>query len=203
MFSIAAFAGCKKKGGNDINAACEDVFAHAEKNDGKWTAGKGDKKVFMDYCVTQKPAIVRCASMEIDFDDKDCKELTGVMAADKSGFEAKRKLSDLRDGRGGDTGAGAAGSGTPPAGGSGGGAMNGGTAPASGELPTECKDYQAAIEALSKCDKLPQATRDALKQSFEQTSAAWASVPAEGRAALGTACKAASDAVKQSATACN
>ena len=92
---------------------------------------------------------------------------------------------------------------TPPAGGSGGGAMNGGTAPAGGELPAECKEYQTAIESLAKCDKLPQATRDALKQSYEQTSAAWASVPAEGRAALGTACKAAADAVKQSAVACN
>ena len=72
-----------------------------------------------------------------------------------------------------------------------------------GELPAECGEYKAAIEALAKCDKLPQATRDALKQSYEQTSAAWASVPAEGRAALGTACKSAADAVKQSAAACN
>lgn len=67
---------------------------------------------------------------------------------------------------------------------------------AAGDLPAECKDYQAAVEALAKCDKLPQATRDALKQSYEQTSAAWASIPAEGKAALGTACKSAADAVK-------
>lgn len=72
-----------------------------------------------------------------------------------------------------------------------------------GELPAECGEYKAAIEALAKCDKLPQATRDALKQSYDQTSAAWASVPAEGKAALGTACKSAADAVKQSAAACN
>lgn len=72
-----------------------------------------------------------------------------------------------------------------------------------GDLPAECADYKAAIDALAKCDKLPQATRDALKQSYDQTSAAWASVPAEGKAALGTACKSAADAVKQSAAACN
>ena len=72
-----------------------------------------------------------------------------------------------------------------------------------GDLPAECNDYKAAIEALAKCDKLPQATRDALKQSYEQTSAAWANIPAEGKAALGTACKSAADAVKQSAAACN
>ena len=78
------------------------------------------------------------------------------------------------------------------------------TTPATaGDLPAECGEYKAAIEALAKCDKLPQATRDALKQSYEQTSAAWATVPAEGKAALGTACKSAADAVKQSATACN
>ncbi len=72
-----------------------------------------------------------------------------------------------------------------------------------GDLPAECNDYKAAIDALAKCDKLPQATRDALKQSYDQTSAAWASIPAEGKAALGTACKSAADAVKQSAAACN
>ena len=72
-----------------------------------------------------------------------------------------------------------------------------------GDLPAECNEYKAAIDALAKCDKLPQATRDALKQSYDQTSAAWASVPAEGKAALGTACKSAADAVKQSAAACN
>jgi hypothetical protein len=78
------------------------------------------------------------------------------------------------------------------------------TTPATaGELPAECGEYKAAIEALATCDKLPQATRDALKQSYDQTSAAWASVPAEGKAALGTACKSAADAVKQSAAACN
>jgi curli biogenesis system outer membrane secretion channel CsgG len=73
---------------------------------------------------------------------------------------------------------------------------------AAGDLPAECGEYKAAIEKLATCDKLPQQTRDALKQSYEQTSTAWASVPAEGKAALATACKSAADAVKQSATAC-
>ena len=85
-------------------------------------------------------------------------------------------------------------------------AAGSGEAPAAaggGDLPAECGEYKAAIEALAKCDKLPQQTRDALKQSYEQTSTAWASVPAEGKAALATACKSAADAVKQSAAACN
>ncbi|MBA3460174.1 MAG: hypothetical protein H0T46_09455 [Deltaproteobacteria bacterium] len=199
VLALAAFTGCgKKKGGGDINAVCEDVYNKEAKDGDKYTAGKGDKKAYMDYCTKQKPEFVACASIDKAFDDDDCKKLTGVMAEDKTGFEVKRKVMELRAG---------VNSGTPPAGGSGDGAMNGGdNQPATGgagDLPAECKDYQAAIESLAKCEKLPQATRDALKQSYEQTSAAWASVPAEGRAALGTACKSAADAVKQSAAACN
>lgn len=74
---------------------------------------------------------------------------------------------------------------------------------AAADLPTECAEYKASIDKLATCDKLPQATRDALKQSYEQSSTAWASTPAEGRASLGTSCKSATDAVKQAAaTAC-
>ena len=34
-------------------------------------------------------------------------------------------------------------------------------------VPQECKDYMAAVEKLSKCDKLPQAARDAMKQGVD------------------------------------
>ncbi len=191
--SIASF-GCKKKGGageamakmgefKDKMCACKDKKCADDVQDqmNKWSAenakNAGDKP--------EKP------------DEKTMKEMQDVgtkygecMAKAMGGGDMAPPPPAGSDS-------------TPPAGGSGDGAMNGGTAPAAGDLPAECKDYQAAIEALSKCEKLPQATRDALKQSYEQTSAAWASVPAEGRAALGTACKAAADAVKQSAAACN
>jgi hypothetical protein len=93
-------SGCGKKT-KDIKSSCEDVFAHAEKDGGKWSAGKGDQAKFMAFCLQQKPEIVRCSSMEIDFDDKTCSKITGVMAEDHSGFEIKRKLGDLRDGRDG------------------------------------------------------------------------------------------------------
>lgn len=72
----------------------------------------------------------------------------------------------------------------------------------SDDLPRECRQYEAAILKLAECDKLPTATREALRQSYEQTAAAWSSVPPEGRAALSTACKSAADAVEQSAAAC-
>ncbi len=71
-----------------------------------------------------------------------------------------------------------------------------------GALPAECDEYKAAIEKATACDKLPQATRDALKQSYEQTSAAWATIPAEGRGSVSKACKKAADAARASAAAC-
>ena len=192
--SIASF-GCKKKGGageamakmsefKDKMCACKDKKCADEVQDSmnKWSAenakNAGDK--------AEKP------------DEKTMKEMQEV--GTKYGECMAKAMG------GGDTA-------TPPPAGD--GSAAGSAAPAGdgsaaaapaaggGDLPTECKDYQAAIEKLSKCDKLPQATRDALKQSYEQTSAAWASVPAEGRAALGTACKSAADAVNQSAAACN
>jgi hypothetical protein len=76
-------------------------------------------------------------------------------------------------------------------------------AAAAGDLPAECNDYKAAIEKLAACDKLPQAARDALKQSYDQASASWAGLPAEAKASLASACKAGADAVKQSAAVCN
>jgi hypothetical protein len=69
------------------------------------------------------------------------------------------------------------------------------------DLPAECGEYKTAIDKVATCDKLPQATRDALKQSYDQTSASWVNIPAEGKAALGTACKSAADAIKSAAAA--
>jgi hypothetical protein len=72
---------------------------------------------------------------------------------------------------------------------------------AGGDLPKECQDYKAAIEKLASCDKLPQATRDSLKQAYDTTSAGWANLPAEAKANLASSCKTAADAVMQSAKA--
>lgn len=69
-------------------------------------------------------------------------------------------------------------------------------------LPPECEEFRLVIQQLSTCTKLPPETRDALSKSFEQTSAAWASVPPEGMASLGRACKSAAEAVRQSAAGC-
>jgi len=76
-----------------------------------------------------------------------------------------------------------------------------GAAPAAagGDLPAECAEYKAAVEKLATCDKLPAASRAALKKSFDDASASWASMPAEQKAGLSTSCKAGTEAVMSSA----
>jgi hypothetical protein len=189
----ASLAGCKKKdgGGSGDSLGVPECDEYLTRMDAcaKKLGDKGGEQL-------TKMANMMRGSWKDDVKDADKK--SAMPGACKGAIkDMAKQMPDC------DWGVAAAPANPPPAGGSGEGAMNGGTQPAGGDLPAECKDYQAAIEKLSKCDKLPQATRDALKQSYEQTSAAWASVPAEGRAALGTACKAAADAVNQSAAACN
>jgi len=72
---------------------------------------------------------------------------------------------------------------------------------AAANLPAECSDYKASIDKLTSCDKLPQASRDALKTSFDTQSKAWANIPADETAkkTLVDGCKTANDAVKTAA----
>ncbi|MBA3457418.1 MAG: hypothetical protein H0T42_30335 [Deltaproteobacteria bacterium] len=191
LFTVSA---CKKKGGGDAGeavakmenftkdmCACKDKACADKVQEGmtKWStdmAAKGGEKK------DEKP------------DEATMKKMTEV---GQKYAECMTKAMTPADGAaptGSDPATGSAAAADPAA---------AGGAAAAGDLPAECNDYKAAIEALAKCDKLPQQTRDALKQSYEQTSTAWASVPAEGKAALATACKSAADAVKQSAAACN
>jgi hypothetical protein len=96
---------------------------------------------------------------------------------------------------------GAGGEATPPAAGS--AAPTEGSAAAAGgaDLPQDCKDYQAAIEAFTKCEKVPAAARDAAKKSFEGASASWATATEEIKAQMGSVCKSAADGLKQSLSA--
>jgi len=75
-----------------------------------------------------------------------------------------------------------------------------------GELPAECADYKAAIEKFATCDKFPQATRDALRASFDQMAESWANpanMTPEAKLATKTSCKSAAAAVTQATAACN
>ena len=192
LFTVGA---CKKKGGGDAGEAmakmsefaddmckCKDKACADKVQEGmtKWStdmAAKGGAKK-----ADEKPDEAMMKKMtEVGQKYAECMTKAMTPAGDMAGSAAA------------DPAGGSAAAADPAAAGG----------AAAGDLPAECGEYKAAIEALAKCDKLPQQTRDALKQSYEQTSTAWASVPAEGKAALATACKSAADAVKQSAAACN
>jgi hypothetical protein len=75
---------------------------------------------------------------------------------------------------------------------------------AAGDLPAECNDYKAMIEKLASCDKMPQQSRDALKQGYDAMSQGWANVgamPAEAKKAMADGCKQGTEALKTAAGA--
>jgi hypothetical protein len=69
-------------------------------------------------------------------------------------------------------------------------------------LPTECTEYRATIERIRTCEALPQSTRDALTQAYQQASSGWATASPEARESLAASCRSANEAIKQSAEAC-
>ena len=194
--SLASF-GCKKKGGMAEAKAKMNEFAD------KMCACKDTKcaQGVSDEMTKWSTEMSKTASKDEKPSEADMKDMEATTKKLTDCMQKAMGAGDMGSAAGSDTGAGSAAAGSDTAAGS---AAAGSAAPAAagGDLPAECNDYKAAIEKLATCDKLPQATRDALKQSYEQTSAAWANVPAEGKASLATACKSAADAVKQSAAAC-
>jgi hypothetical protein len=71
-------------------------------------------------------------------------------------------------------------------------------------LPPECVEYKSLVDKLATCEKLPQASRDMLTKTFDDTSKAWEDIdklPADAKAALAGGCKQGADALKQSAGA--
>lgn len=68
---------------------------------------------------------------------------------------------------------------------------------------SECDAYVAAIEALGGCDRIPQASRDALKASATQMKASWKwddlpeSAKAAAQSTAGVSCRQATEAVQQ------
>jgi hypothetical protein len=65
-----------------------------------------------------------------------------------------------------------------------------------------CDEWGQAVMKLASCDKLPQASRDALQQAYEQLQQTWAAMPPDQRAVLAEACKQATDAVRQLGSSC-
>jgi hypothetical protein len=72
------------------------------------------------------------------------------------------------------------------------------SAKATSAMPPECEDYRLAIERVTNCDKLPAASRDALKQAFDTMSQNWGTMSDPSmRKAMADACRAATDAMNQ------
>jgi hypothetical protein len=74
-------------------------------------------------------------------------------------------------------------------------------------LPKECEDYIRAIEKLATCDKLPQASRDAMKQGLDAMKSGWdfSNLSPDdyktAMAAARSACAQGADAVRQGSRA--
>jgi hypothetical protein len=233
VLSLAAFAGCKKGGAGGSDCAgtiggLVDRMMAEQANDPKMKDMPAEAKKQMEDMVKKMAPKMKEVMIGVCNTDKWSAEALTCYGAAKNEGDAKAcdakltpeqkksmdkaeeaAMKDMMGGAmGGDKPAGDKPAGDKPAGDKPAGdkpAEGSAAAPAAaaGDLPAECNDYKAAIEKLAACDKLPQAARDALKQSYDQASASWAGLPAEAKASLATACKAGADAVKQSAAVCN
>ena len=183
--SLASF-GCKKKGGA-----------------GEAMAKMGEFKDQMCACKDKK-----CADGVQDAMNKWSAE-NAKNAGDKPekpDEETMKKMSEVGTKYGEcmatAMGGGAAPAGDKPAGDKPAGDKPAGAPPAAGggDMPAECNDYKAAMEKLATCDKMPAASKDALKQSYDAMSAGWANVagmPAEAKKAMADGCKQGADALMQ------
>ncbi len=76
----------------------------------------------------------------------------------------------------------------------------------SSDLPYSCQQYTTVVEKVMTCDKLPQASRDAMKQALDAMKSGWAgyaAMPEEAKDAMATGCQQAVDAMNQAmATIC-
>ncbi len=67
-------------------------------------------------------------------------------------------------------------------------------------VPYSCRQYEQLIEKVKICDKLPQASRDALKQALDAMKSGWAgyaAMPQEAKDALSSGCQQGVDALTQ------
>jgi hypothetical protein len=219
--SLAAFSGCKKKGGDcksTIDTAVDRLMSEGMKDKNMTPDMKKQAEAMMKEmapkmksamtksCTDDKWSadVLKCindAKAEADM-DKCQKMLTKEQQANVEKAMSEAMGMPAKAGGDEDKAPPAEGSAAPAPEGSAAEKPTEGAAAAagdSGDLPKECQDYKAAIDKLASCDKMPQASRDALKKAYDQASTAWAKVPASAKAQLATACKAGADAVTTSA----
>lgn len=155
-------------------------------NEDKWS--NEVKKCLVDAKKTDD--VSRCQQMmSKEQSDNMAKAITAAMASEAS--EQGSGASVPLEGSAGS--AAEAGSGSAPA-----------ASPPIAGLPAACNDYKAMIEKLAACEKLPQASRDMLKKTFDDTSKAWANfekLPDDAKTALENGCKQGSEALTKTAGA--
>ena len=67
-------------------------------------------------------------------------------------------------------------------------------------IPYSCQQYTTLMEKVMTCDKLPQASRDAMKQALDAMKSGWAgyaNMPQEAKDAMSAGCQQAVDAMNQ------
>jgi len=62
-------------------------------------------------------------------------------------------------------------------------------------LPTECDDYEAAIQRLSTCDRMSKQARETLIKAYADAAESWKKLPEAGRSNLKGSCKSGAEAV--------
>lgn len=66
----------------------------------------------------------------------------------------------------------------------------------------ECDEYALAVEALQTCASLSVATRDAMKDAYDEAIEEWSGLTGEALEAARAACKVSADATRQAAAGC-
>jgi hypothetical protein len=67
-------------------------------------------------------------------------------------------------------------------------------------IPYSCQQYEQVMAKVMTCDKLPQGSRDAMKQALDAMKSGWANLatmPQESRDAMASACQQGVDALNQ------
>ncbi|MBA3393732.1 MAG: hypothetical protein H0T89_13880 [Deltaproteobacteria bacterium] len=200
---LAAASGCKKKpGGGDCAASLDNAMTvslpEMKKNNVPDDAIPKMKQVSLARCTEDKWSadVLKCLA-----ESKTSADVTGCQdKLDAKQQEAWTKEMSAIDTRGPvpPDGSGSADGSAGSADGSAGSAESGSAAAATGEVPPDCAEYKMLIEKLATCDKMPIASRDALKQGFAAMEKSWAN--ADAKATLGEACKQAVVSVKAAAT---
>lgn len=205
LVAVLALSGCGKKG-SEAKADCTASVTNAvslSSDELKKSGATPDtvtkiRESSITRCKEDKWSneILKCLADAKKADDVS--KCQAMMSKEQSDNMAKAIAGAM--GSQPDQGSGSAPSPSPDTGGSGSAAAP----PEVPGLPAECTDYRAMVDKLAACDKLPQASRDMLKKSFDDTSKAWADfdkLPADAKTALTNGCKQGADALKKAAGA--